>query len=129
MVTFAYVVWLATLHAMRCGPEGDEMHRLLLGMAVVAALMAPLLRATRPFAEIHRMLSWLAAPLALLSVFAVGNTWSAFSTVYIEHEAFCAGGEPPLWQLLWAPAQIAALVVVAVFIGAVWREARRARSD
>jgi hypothetical protein len=115
MVTFAYVVWLATLHAMRCGPEGDEMHRLLLGMAVVAALMAPLLRATRPFAEIHRMLSWLAAPLALLSVF--------------EHEAFCAGGEPPLWQLLWAPAQIAALVVVAVFIGAVWREARRARSD
>jgi hypothetical protein len=39
--------------------------------------MAPLLRATRPFAEIHRMLSWLAAPLALLSVFAVGNTCSA----------------------------------------------------
>jgi hypothetical protein len=125
MVTFAYVVWLAALHAMRCGPEGDEVHRLLLAMAFVAALMAPLLRATRPFAEIHRMLSWLALPLALLSTLALRNIWNAFSTTYIEHSALCAAEEPPLWQLAWAPSQMTALVVIAGFIIVSWHEARK----
>lgn len=129
MVTFAYVVWLAALHAMRCGPDGDEMHRLLLAMAVVAALMAPLLRATRAFAEIHRMLSWLAAPLALLSPFALRNVWNAFSTTSLEQSAFCAAEQPPLWQLAWAPVQMTALVAIAICIVLAWREARNASSD
>ena len=129
MVTFAYVVWLAALHAMGCGPDGDEMHRLLLAMAVVAALMAPLLRATRAFADIHRMLSWLAAPLALLSPFALRNIAGAFTTTYLEQRALCAAGEPALWQLAWAPVQMAALVAIAICIVLAWREARKASSD
>ena len=36
MVIYAYVIWLAALHAIGCGPDGDEIFRLLLGMAPLA---------------------------------------------------------------------------------------------
>ena len=125
MVSFAYIVWLAALHAMGCGPDGDEIYRLLLGMAPAAALMALLLRATHPFKEIHRMLSWLAVPLALLLPFALRNVWNVLETVNLNGEAICATTEPPAWQQLWAPAQfLAVLIIVALIIG-VWRNARR----
>ena len=125
MVTFAYVVWLAALHAMGCGPDGDEIYRLLLGMAPAAALMALLLRVTHPFNEIHRMLSWLAVPLALLLPFVVRNVWNVLETVNLNGAAICAATEPPGWQQIWAPAQFLAVLVIVVLVVKVWRDARR----
>ena len=125
MVTFAYIVWLAALHAMGCGPDGDEIYRLLLGMAPAAALMALLLRATHPFHEIHRMLSWLAVPLALLLPFALRNVWHVLETVNLNGEAICATAEPPGWQQIWAPVQFFAMLVIVALVISVWRNARR----
>jgi ABC-type molybdate transport system permease subunit len=62
MMLYAHVVWLAALHAMGCGPDGDELHRLLLGLAPLTCGFALLLHMTRPFADIHRILRWLGAP-------------------------------------------------------------------
>ena len=60
MLLYTYIVWLAALHAMGCGPDGDAMHRLLLGLAPFTAAMSLLLRLTRPMPEIHRIVARLA---------------------------------------------------------------------
>ena len=54
------------LHVTGCGPDGDALHRLLLGLVPVTLVFAFLIRVTRPFAEIHAMLRWLGVPLGLL---------------------------------------------------------------
>lgn len=128
-MTFAYVVWLAALHAMGCGPDGDEIYRLLLGMAPGASVMALLLRVTRPFPEIHVMLSWLAVPLALLLPFGLKNTWQVFEKSNLHGEAICSATEAATWQQIWAPVQFLAMLVISVLVVKVWREARRARQD
>ena len=33
MMLLTHFVWLAVLHVIGCGPDGDEMHRLLFGLA------------------------------------------------------------------------------------------------
>ena len=125
MMTFAYLVWLAALHAMACGPDGDEIYRLLLGMAPAVAAIALLLRVIRPFGDIHKMLSWLAVPLALLLPFALRNIWQVFATVNLDNGAICSAGEPATWQQIWSPAQFFAVLFVAVLVVKVWRDARR----
>ena len=125
MVTFAYVVWLAALHAMACGPDGDEIYRLLLGMAPAVSAMALLLRVTRPFSEIHAMLSWLAVPLALLLPFVLKNIWQVFAKSTLHNEAICSATEATTWQQVWAPVQLVAVLVIAAVLIIVWREARR----
>jgi hypothetical protein len=44
MVLYAYFLWLAALAAMGCGPDGDEMHRLMLGLTPFACGFALTLR-------------------------------------------------------------------------------------
>jgi beta-lactamase regulating signal transducer with metallopeptidase domain len=127
MVTFAYVVWLAALHVMACGPDGDEIYRLLLGMAPAVSAMAFLLRVTRPFQEIHRMLSWLAVPLALLLPFGLKNISHVFEKSNLHNAAICSTAEATTWQLAWAPAQFLAVLVIVAVVISVWRDARRAR--
>jgi len=124
MVTFTWVVWLAALHVMGCGPDGDEMHRLLLGLAPVTCAMSPMLRLTRPFAEIHRMLSWLAVPVALLLIPAVRNVWGAFRRSNLDGLAFCNDDAVAAWQATWAPLQFAAILIVAAILVLSWRQAR-----
>ena len=125
MVTFAYVVWLAALHAMACGPDGDEIYKLLLGMAPAVAAIALLLRVTRPFQEIHVMLSWLAVPLVLLLPFVLRNIWDVFAKVNLGGEAICSAAEPATWQQIWAPAQFLAMLAIIIIVISVWRDARR----
>jgi hypothetical protein len=73
MLVYTYTVWLAALHVMGCGPDGDGMHRLLFGLAPFAVVMALPLRLTRPFPDIQRMLSWLGVPIILLLPFVLRN--------------------------------------------------------
>ncbi len=124
MLVFTFVVWLAALHAMGCGPDGDEMHLLLLGLAPVACGFALMLRMTASFPEIHRMLSWLGVPLLLLLPFVLRNIWTVFSRTNIEGMAICTVAEPATWQRIWAPAEMFAVVFIALLVIAVWRSAR-----
>ncbi len=133
MVLYAYFLWLAALYAMGCGPDGDEMHRLLLGLAPFACGSAFALRVTRPFVEIHVILRWLGVPLALLLPFATRSVWQVIESTNINGAAICAGGEANTWQLLWAPIQVVTLVFVSYVLLSAWRnstpDARSERAE
>jgi len=122
MMLFAHLVWLAALYVMECGPDGDEMYRLLMALAPFSCCFAFLLRATRPFAEIHSMLRWLAIPLLLLLPFALRSIWQVLRSVNLNSVAFCTDAEPTTWQLLWAPVQVLTLVCVSYMLVRVWSD-------
>lgn len=124
MMLYAHVLWLAALYAMACGPDGDEIHRVLLGLAPMTAGFALLLRLTRPFAEIHSMLRWLALPLLLLLPFATRSLWQVFQQVHLDTSAICANVAPPLWQTIWVPAQVLTLLWLSYMVVGVWRSVR-----
>jgi hypothetical protein len=121
MVLYAHILWLAALYAMGCGPDGDEMHRLLLGLAPFTIGMAVVLRATRPLAEIHSMLRWLSIPLLLLTPFAIRSTWAVFQRVNGETLQICGQGAASSWETLWPAVQLLVLIVVAYMVVKVWR--------
>jgi hypothetical protein len=125
MVLYTYFVWLAALHAMGCGPDGNEMHQLLLGMAPVSTAFVFMLKATRPFAEIHRILLWLAVPLALLLPVVLRNVWRVLSRSNLHATAICFDRAPAGWELAWAPAQLLAIAAVSLVLLTAWRDARR----
>jgi hypothetical protein len=124
MVLYAHFLWLAALYAMGCGPDGDEMHRLLLGLAPFTIGLSFALRATRPFDEIHSMLRWLGVPLILLTPFAVRSAWQVLRSVYVAGESICGGATPAAWQNVWAPAQFVTLTLALYMIFRVWRSVR-----
>lgn len=124
MVLYAHFLWLMALSAIGCGPDGDEMLRLLLGLAPVTVVMAISLRVTRPFSEIHSMLRWLGVPLLLMLPFSLRSIWLIFSMVVYDSTAVCAASPPPTWQLVWAPVQILVVGVASYCVIHVWRTAR-----
>jgi len=123
MMLFAHFLWLAALYVMDCGPDGDEMYRVLLGLAPFSCCFAYLLRVTRPFVEIHSMLRWLGVPLLLLLPFALRSVWQVIRSVNLNSVAMCADTEPTTWQLLWAPVQVLTLVCVSYMLFRVWTDA------
>ena len=127
MLVYTYAVWLAALHEMGCGPDGDEMHRLLLGIAPIAIAVTFLLGLTRPFPDIHRTLSWLGAPLALLLPFMVRNTWTVFGRSNLDALAICSAESAAVFDQFWAPAQLLATFVIVAQVVRIWRGARIAK--
>lgn len=121
MVIYAHVLWLAVLFRLACGPDGDEMHKLLLGLAPITIGSAFALRSTRPIEEIHSMLRWLAVPLVLLLPFVVRSIWQVVEAVVINEASVCANVPPPTWQIAWAPAQIVTMSLVFYMAYRVWR--------
>ena len=121
MVIYAYFIWLAALGKMSCGPDGDEIYRLLLGMIPFAVGGSFLLRVTRAFSEIHLILRWLAVPLAILLPFALKNLWAVLQRVNVEKNPICGDGVVASWQVYWAPLQFLAITVCVWMIFRVWR--------
>ena len=113
MVLYAWALWLAALHSLACGPDGDEMHRLLLGIAPLAVAAVFLLRVTRPLQEVHVILRWLGLPLLLLLPFCLRSIWDVVATVHLHAVGLCSEMPPPAWQQLWSPLQFAMLLLVA----------------
>jgi len=115
MMLFTHFVWLAVLYKVGCGPDGDEMHRVLLGLAPFTCGFAFLLRTTRPFADIHAMLRWLGVPLGILMLLSARSIWVVAGQVNVEAVAICAAGAPAAWELAWAPVQtLTQLFVIAL---------------
>jgi hypothetical protein len=109
MMLYAYVLWLAALHPIGCGPDGDELHRLLLGMLPVAVGCLFLTRVSMPLEEVHRMLRWLGVPLLLLMPFALRSLWGVGGPVLIGGQGICTPLPPSLWQQAWAPLHFVAI--------------------
>jgi hypothetical protein len=116
MMLYAYVLWLAALFSIGCGPDGDDLHRLLLGMAPIAISASLLLRVTGPYAEIHGMLSWLGVPLLILLLFALRSVWSVAQSVFLEAKSICTELPPELWQQAWAPLQVCTVLFLAYML-------------
>jgi hypothetical protein len=122
MMVYTWLVWMAALHAMSCGPEGDEMHRVLLGLAPFTVVMGLLLRMTRPLPDVHRLLARLGIPLLLLLPFAVRNIWNVFDRTNIDGLAICSANTAATTDQIWAPAQFLVLVVLAFLVIRIWRD-------
>ena len=116
MMLFTHFVWLAALHVMGCGPDGDELHRVLLGLAPVTCVFAALVVVTRPFDDIHAMLGWLRVPLGVLVLLGLRSIWGVASRVNIDGLAICGQGAPSAWELYWSPVQLAVCLLVAVLV-------------
>ena len=116
MMVFTYLVWMAALHAMGCGPDGDAMHRVLLGVGPLALAMSLALRSTRPFPDIHRMLGRLVWPAALLGLLGLKNIWVVFERTQLDGLAICAQQVPSTLHLIWAPAQFCIVLALGVML-------------
>ena len=121
MMMYAYFLWLATVYVIDCGPDGDEIHRLMLGLAPFVCGFAFALKLTRPFADIHSILRWLGVPLFLLLPFALRSIWHVFQTVNISSSAICGSGAPETWQSIWAAVQLTTLMLVYFILVKEWR--------
>lgn len=128
MVIYAHMLWLAVLFRLACGPDGDEMHRLLLGLAPFAIGASFALRATRTLEEIHSMLRWLAVPLLFLLPFVGRSIWQAVDATVTNEAAFCADVPPSTWQVIWAPIQIFTVALILYGSYRVWRSVANDRA-
>ena len=129
MVLYAHFVWLSALGAIGCGPDGDELHRLLLGFVPLTIGFAFLLRMTRPLMEVHRILRWLGLPLAVLMTLGAYQTVLVMRSVHTTGYGICSEQNAATWHQLWAPAQWLAIVVSAVMIVHVWRSCAAERDE
>lgn len=127
MVLYAHFVWLAALGGIGCGPDGDELHRVLLALVPVAIGCAFLLRVTRPLEEIHQILRWLGLPLAALMLAGTYQVFAVSRSIYVTGLGICSTGEATAWHLLWGPAQLLAIIIGAVMIVRVWQHAAASR--
>ena len=125
MMLYAYVLWLAALHVAGCGPDGEEMHGLLLWIAPFACGFAFLQRATGALPDIQRVLSWLGVPLLVLLVFVLPNIWRVASRATFARIAVCDDGPAPMWQAAWAPVQLVCLTIIAMILLQSARACRR----
>lgn len=116
MMLFTYALWLAAAYVVDCGADGDEMYRLLLGLAPFTVAFAFAIRVTRPFGDIHRMLRWLAVPLGLVLLLGLRTLWAVAGRVYSAGTGVCASGPPGLLDQAWVPAQLATILAVTVLV-------------
>ncbi len=119
MMLYAYFLWLVALNSLGCGPDGDEMHRLLLGMAPAACGFVFLVGVTRPLADVHSTIRWLAGPLLLLGPVALMGVWKVFIRANVESLSICSNNAAAMWERAWAPAQLFAFVLIAYVLARV----------
>jgi hypothetical protein len=120
LVVHAHLVWLATLLALGCGPDGDQLWRLLLGSAPVAGGFSCLFGAVRAVPGLASSLRWLALPLVVLVPAGLVAAHDAFATATLGGRALCAEAPAALWERLWAPVQFGALAVIASMALRAW---------
>lgn len=114
MVVYAYVVWLAATRAIGCGPDGDEIYKLLLAMAPMASAAVLAVSVTRMLGEVHGILRWLSVPLLLSFPFALMSVWQVFVRANQQSLSICENIPSALWERLWAPLQLLALLIIAL---------------
>jgi hypothetical protein len=116
MILYAYALWLAVMSVIGCGPDGNEMPRVLLGMAPLAVAASFALRATRPFSDIHRLLRWLGLPLGLLLMLSLRTVWGVFNRIHLNDLAICSAGEAAGWERAWVSVQVLAVAAIAFLL-------------
>jgi hypothetical protein len=121
MVLYAHFVWLAALGSIGCGPDGDELHRVLMFFVPITIGFAFLIPMTRPLEEVHRILRWLGLPLAALMVAGTYQVFVISGPVYAAGQGICSTGNAAGWHQVWGAAQMLAIVVCAAMVARAWR--------
>lgn len=121
LVLYTHFLWLAVAGKVGCGPDGDEVFRVLLGLVPLTIGCALLIRASRTLGDVHRSLRWAGLPLLVLLPFDLIAVWQVGESVYFAQGSICADGPAAVWERLWAPAQLLALIVVLVIVSQMWR--------
>ena len=129
MLLYAHFLWLAALGNIGCGPDGDELHKVLFGLVPITVGFAFLLRLTRPLEEIHRILRWLGVPLAAIMLAGTYHVLAISRVVYSTGQGFCSPGAATTWHQLWGPAQLLAIAVTGTMIIRAWRNASEAAAS
>ena len=122
IVIITHVVWLGTLRAVGCGPDGDQLWRLLLGFAAVTIGFSFLLDATRRISAVHDILRWGVVPVGFFALFAVLPVLTALTNTTLGGAPICGGAPVPAWHVWWAPVQVLTLSAVAF---GCWRAFRK----
>ncbi|MCR9276467.1 MAG: hypothetical protein NXH85_00740 [Pseudomonadaceae bacterium] len=120
MVIYAHLLWLAILPEAGCS-DGDELWRLLLGFAPIAAAFSLLLRAVHVLPGIYAITRFMAIPAGLLILLAIQPVIAALNAATLASEPLCPGLTHAAWQPYWAPVQIATLLIIAVQSLRAWR--------
>lgn len=128
IVVYAHILWLAVAGKVACGPDGDEVFRVLLGLSPLTLVCIWLLRASRSLGDVHRTLLWASLPLLLLSPFALKAFAMVAASVNLHGRSICGPGPPALWEQIWAPAQLLVLTIAAVVIVRMWRSGGRSEA-
>lgn len=121
IVLYAHILWLAVAGKLGCGPDGDEVFRVLIGLAPLTLICIWLIRATRSLGDVHRTLLWASLPLLLLLPFALRAVYNVAAKVNFHGTSVCSGATPAIWEIAWAPVQLVVLIVAAVVITRMWR--------
>ena len=121
ILLLTYFIWLGVIGRVGCGPDGDELHRLVLGLAPFALASAFLLRATRALGEVHGILRWGAAPLALMLPSALYAVWTVSGRVWEAKEGICGPDTAKLWEQAWPAVHLVALAMIAFLVVQNWR--------
>ena len=124
MMLYAHFAWLAALRGIGCGPDGDELHRVLLMLVPVTTGLAFLVRMTRPIGDVHRILRWLGVPLAALIVIGAYQVFEISRAIHATGLGICSMSDAATWHQAWGPSQLLAIIVSAAMIVQVWRDAR-----
>jgi len=110
MVLYTHCIWLATLRVVGCGPDGDELWRLLLGFAPIALGFSFLISAIQQQREVAQIMRWLAAPFVLLIPLAIWPVITTFTATTLDSESIC--NTHAWWHTWWAPVQLLTLGVI-----------------
>lgn len=123
MMIYAYFIWLAVVGRVSCGSNGDEVFRLLLGVAPLAVGASFVLGAARPFPDIHKMLRWLSIPCLALLYLTLPVIYEVFAQVNMNKEPVCATVAPSAWHAWWAPIQFLVTSLCVFQLMRNWRTA------
>ncbi len=123
MVIYTHCVWTGTLNVTGCGADGDALWRLLMGFAPFTVLFCLLLNVSAKLVEVHRILRWLAVPLAVFLPVALYATWPWFVHATLDDKAICSDSAANTWHVWWAPLQFAVFGLIAWSVWRVWRSA------
>ncbi len=120
LMMYTHTLWLAIVDDVGCGPDGDALYRLLLGLTLITLPFCFLLGLSRKVGSIHDTLRWGCAPLLLLVPLAANAVWPVLNASTLGDAPLCPG-PVSAWHPWWAPLQLAVLAVVSLMAYRAWR--------
>ena len=121
MIIYAHALWLAALSRIGCGPDGAELHALLLGISPLTAVAIVATRSTHALADINLVLRWFGVPVLVLVPWCLGSIWQVAVLANLQGVPICASVAPTAWQSYWAPVQFALILQMIFFLAINFR--------